>query len=90
MANGFAYGRLRWLDGANGGLVAEIGASAGDVLTLGKRCGPFAVEAGVRVMLAEGCDRRLETCAGRFGNAMDFRASRICPGNDLLTRYPGA
>ncbi|MBU3078463.1 DUF2163 domain-containing protein [Sphingomonas quercus] len=87
--NGYGYGRLRWLDGPNGGLAADVAASAGDVLTL-REAPAFAVTAGERVMLEEGCDRRLETCAARFANAVNFRGEPHLPGNDLLTRYPGA
>jgi len=49
----------------------------------------FAVEAGALALLTEGCDRRMETCSARFGNAVNFRGEPYLPGNDLLTRYPG-
>jgi uncharacterized phage protein (TIGR02218 family) len=49
-----------------------------------------AVEAGCRVELRDGCDKRFETCVTRFGNAVNFRGEPHLPGNDLLTRYPGA
>ena len=49
-----------------------------------------AVESGCRVELREGCDKRLQTCAERFANAANFRGEPHLPGNDLLTRYPGA
>ena len=52
---------------------------------MGPRLGP-----GVRVIVSEGCDRRLETCTARFGNAANFRGEPFLPGIDLLTRYPGA
>jgi uncharacterized phage protein (TIGR02218 family) len=48
------------------------------------------VEPGCRVELREGCDKRLETCVTRFNNAVNFRGEPHLPGNDLLTRYPGA
>ena len=44
----------------------------------------------VRVRLIEGCDKQLATCRERFGNAVNFRGEAHLPGNDLLTRYPGA
>jgi hypothetical protein len=44
--------------------------------------------AGTRVELREGCDRRLETCATRFANAINFQGEPFLPGNDLITRYP--
>ncbi|HEU0043857.1 DUF2163 domain-containing protein [Sphingomonas sp.] len=85
----YAGGRLRWFGGANGGLEGWIAASSGMTLTL--RAEPaFAVEVGTLVELIEGCDKSLATCAGRFGNAANFRGEPYLPGLDLLTRYPGA
>lgn len=85
----YAYGRLRWIDGANAGLASAILSSEGDWLTL--REPPFApVATGVLVEIGEGCDKSLATCAGRFANAINFRGEPWLPGNDLLTRYPGA
>lgn len=87
--NGYAYGRLRWLSGPNSGLESAVLASDGNRLTL--RDPPhFLVVGGERVEIAEGCDKRLATCAGRFANAVNFRAEPHLPGMDLLTRYPGA
>ena len=88
-AGGWAWGTLRWLDGANSGLTSAVLASAGPSVTL--RDPPFfAPEPGVRVRLTEGCDKSLATCAGRFANAANFRGEPHLPGNDLLTRYPGS
>ncbi len=89
IADHFAYGHLRWLDGENAGLVCDIIANGASDVTLTRR--PyFAVLPGARVALVEGCDKRLETCAARFANAANFRGEPHLPGNDLLTRYPGA
>lgn len=82
-------GRLRWLGGANCGLVDRVAASSGATVTL-RRAPRFAVEAGTLVRITEGCDRRLATCHARFGNAANFRGEPFLPGIDLLTRYPGA
>lgn len=49
------------------------------------RCG---VEAG-HPGLAQGCDKRLATCVGRFGNALNFRGFPTVPGGDFLTLWPG-
>lgn len=88
VANAYGYGRLRFLDGANAGLAVAVAASEGDRVTV--RDAPrFAVAAGDRVELREGCDRLLATCAGRFRNAANFRGEPHLPGVDLLTRYPG-
>jgi len=84
----YAYGRLRWIGGANSGLASPVRASAGAIVTL-REAPVFVPAAGNLVELSEGCDRRFETCAGRFGNAVNFRGEPHLPGIDLLTRYPG-
>jgi uncharacterized phage protein (TIGR02218 family) len=89
VANAHGDGRLRWLGGANTGLESAVAVSDGAELTL--RVAPvFAAAAGTLVEVLEGCDRRLATCATRFGNAANFRGEPYLPGIDLLTRYPGA
>ena len=89
VANGWGNGRLRWLGGANCGLSELVRHSEGAAVTLA-RVPRLAVTAGDRVELREGCDKRIATCAGRFGNAANFRGEPFLPGIDLLTRYPGA
>ena len=87
-ANGYAGGVVRWFGGRNGGLSSAASASAGATVTL--RSAPvFAVEPGTLIDVREGCDKRLATCATRFGNAVNFRGEPFLPGIDLLTRYPG-
>jgi uncharacterized phage protein (TIGR02218 family) len=88
VAGGWAGGRLRWLTGGNSGLEDAIAASDGATVTL-RRVPRFdAMDALVEV--SEGCDKSIETCAGRFANAVNFRGEPYLPGTDLLTRYPGA
>ncbi len=87
-ANAYAYGRLRWIGGRNSGLESAILRSAGTLLTL-REPPQFVPATGDLVEIAEGCDRSLATCAGRFGNAANFRGEPHLPGIDLLTRYPG-
>jgi len=86
VANGYTQGRLRWISGANSGLEDAILSSAGATVTLRR---PPRFDAPGRVLLIEGCDRTLASCAGRFGNALNFRGEPYLPGIDLLTRYPG-
>lgn len=88
-ANAYAYGRLRWITGANSGLESALLSSAGLRLTL-REPPHFACVVGDLVEIREGCDKRLETCSGRFGNVPNFRGEPHLPGMDLLTRYPGA
>lgn len=87
--NAYGYGRLRWIGGANSGIETALTASEGNRLTL-REPPPFAAAVGDQVEISEGCDKALATCAGRFGNAVNFRGEPHLPGMDLLTRYPGA
>ncbi|MEO6579993.1 MAG: DUF2163 domain-containing protein [Sphingomicrobium sp.] len=83
------WGRARFLSGENSGLASVVIAVAGNRIEL--RDTPRAVvAAGDRIELREGCDKRFATCCDRFGNAENFRGEPHLPGNDLLTRYPGA
>lgn len=85
----YAFGTLRWLTGRNGGVMQAVMDNEADRATLADPP-PFPVEEGVLALLTQGCDRRLETCAARFNNAVNFRGEPYLPGTDLLTRYPGA
>lgn len=80
-------GSLRWFDGPYAGQSMEITSVQGDAVTLGAPLDHIPPE-GARVLLREGCDRTLATCAGRFGNAINFQGEPHLPGNDLITRYP--
>jgi uncharacterized phage protein (TIGR02218 family) len=88
-ADRFAYGHIRWLNGENVGLLADIIGNGLNAIKLAK-APHFPVMTGSRIELVEGCDKRLETCSVRFGNGINFRGEPHLPGNDLLTRYPGA
>lgn len=88
-ANAFAYGRIEWIDGPNSGLSGLIAASDGASVTL-RDTPAYAVAPGDLMRLTEGCDRSITTCRDRFANAANFRGEPYLPGNDLLTRYPGA
>lgn len=89
IGDNYLLGRLRYLRGGNCGLSSTIIAIAGDVLRV-RDLPRAAVEAGCRVELREGCDKRFATCVARFDNALNFRGEPHLPGNDLLTRFPGA
>lgn len=82
-----AFGTLRWIDGPEAGLTRRIEAVDGSWLML-DRTSAAGIAAGTRIELREGCDHTLETCATRFGNAVNFQGEPFLPGNDLLTRYP--
>jgi len=85
----YLLGRLRYLSGANCGLATVVTAVSATIVNV--RDWPrAAVEAGCRIELREGCDKRFQTCTERFANALNFRGEPHLPGTDLLTRYPGA
>lgn len=85
----YALGELRWLDGPDCGLRHAIMDQIDDRIRLADYP-PAAIVAGQRVELLEGCDKTMATCSARFGNGVNFRGEPYLPGNDLLTRYPGA
>jgi uncharacterized phage protein (TIGR02218 family) len=85
----YRYGKARWLSGRNCGLEFGLLGSDGGRLSL-RDPPPFPAAPGDLVEIAEGCDKSLATCSGRFGNAINFRGEPHLPGMDLLTRYPGA
>lgn len=86
-ANAYGGGRLRWIGGSNSGLEDSVVRSEEAVVHL--RRPPRFDGVGALVELVEGCDKSIATCAGRFGNAVNFRGEPYLPGIDLLTRYPG-
>ena len=85
----FLFGRARFLSGANCGVASTILAIDGSALRL-RDVPRVEVAPGTRIELREGCDKRFATCVLRFANAINFRGEPHLPGNDLLTRYPGA
>jgi uncharacterized phage protein (TIGR02218 family) len=81
-------GQVRWLDGAYAGIaMGVVGVDAAGRLVLDTPI-DNAIAPGTRLLLREGCDRTLPTCADRFANAVNFRGEPFLPGNDLVARYP--
>ncbi len=81
-----AGGSLRWLDGPYAGQTMGVIAPGPDGLVLDRPIDRM-IRMGTAVLVREGCDRTLETCHGRFGNAVNFRGEPFLPGNDRLARY---
>ncbi len=79
-------GRVRFLAGPQTGLTFGI-IDAGDDWLLLDRPLVAGTLPGTRAELLEGCDHTIATCAGRFGNGINFRGEPFLPGNDLLARY---
>ena len=87
VANAYGEGRLVWFGGRNSGL--EDAVLSSDSATVILRREPRFDGVGALVRIDQGCDKMLATCAGRFGNAVNFQGEPYLPGIDLLTRYPG-
>ena len=82
----FAGGSLRWLDGPDTGLSADINAADGSELWLSNALSAEILP-GTPALLVEGCDHTLATCENRFANSVNFQGEPFLPGNDLLARY---
>lgn len=85
----FLWGRARFLSGANCGLISVLVAVDGNRIEL-RDSMRAEILPGDRIELRHGCDKSFATCTGRFLNGPNFRGEPHLPGNDLLTRYPGA
>lgn len=79
----FAFGQMTFLTGANAGLAMEVKeyASGRYILVLPL---PSPVAVGDNYRVVAGCDKTLATCAGRYGNAVNFRGEPHVPGLDRL------
>ena len=86
----FTAGRLVWTGGANAGLAVEVKSHRvvpdGVVLDLWQAM-PEPLAAGDTFSVTAGCDKRFDTCRGRFDNVPNFRGFPHIPGNDFITRY---
>ena len=87
--NWYAYGRLRWLTGANAGGGGEVFSSGGGDVRLREPM-RAAIAPGDLFTLTAGCDRRFFTCIGKFGNGANFRGEPHVPGLDAMLDYPDA
>jgi hypothetical protein len=58
--------------------------------TYGRMCDARLGDARCGIADAAGrvCDKRWETCVGKFGNGVNFRGFADVPGDDFLTAYP--
>lgn len=89
-AGWFANGTVEWASGANAGRKAELLSHDlnGGVATLGLLEAPVRpVAPGDSFVIRAGCDKRIETCAAKFGNVASFRGFPSIPGQDTILRY---
>ncbi|MGL4441718.1 MAG: phage BR0599 family protein, partial [Sandaracinobacteroides sp.] len=82
----FAGGRFRILDGKLCGIDRRI-VAVNDVELILDEPLPHMLPGGTGAWLWQGCDKRFETCAGRFANALAFVGEPHVPGTDALIRY---
>ncbi|MFZ2100168.1 MAG: DUF2163 domain-containing protein [Oricola sp.] len=86
----FAQGRLTWTSGLRAGTSATVAAMraipGGHEVSL---FGPdlAGIAPGDAFTLAAGCDKRFETCRGKFNNGLNFRGFPHIPGNDAALNY---
>jgi uncharacterized phage protein (TIGR02218 family) len=86
----FTHGILDWTGGASAGRRAEVAghAVAGGTITVTLLEAPVRpVTPGDAFIIRAGCDKRIETCAAKFGNVVNFRGFPHIPGQDSVLRY---
>jgi uncharacterized phage protein (TIGR02218 family) len=90
----FERGRLFVLSGDGAGLEGVIKHDRPD--TRGQRVIELwepiraLVAPGDAIRLEAGCDKRIETCRGKFANQVNFRGFPFVPGEDWLVAIPAA
>jgi len=87
----FGHGRLEVASGAAAGLEGlikkDVARGGARLIELWQEL-PAEVIAGDMLRLTAGCDKRAETCKGKFANFVNFRGFPHIPGDDWLMRYP--
>jgi uncharacterized phage protein (TIGR02218 family) len=86
----FTFGTIEWTSGPNAGRRVEImlHEKAGSDVTITLLGEPVrAIAPGHGFTIRAGCDKRIETCAAKFGNAVNFRGFPTIPGQDAVLRY---
>jgi uncharacterized phage protein (TIGR02218 family) len=89
-AGWFSHGILDWTGGASAGRRAEVAGHAreGVIVTVTLLEAPVhAITPGDAFTIRAGCDKRLATCAAKFGNVANFRGFPHIPGADAVIRY---
>lgn len=87
----FARGLLRLTGGANAGFACEVKQHTlvNGVVTIELwQPAPNPIAPGDTFTITAGCDKLIETCDQRFGNAVNFRGFPHIPGSDFLVAHP--
>jgi uncharacterized phage protein (TIGR02218 family) len=86
----FRFGTLTWTTGPNAGRRAEVLAhdrSDGMAVLTQQEAPIRPIGAGDGFTIHAGCDKRIATCAQKFGNVVNFRGFPHIPGQDTILRY---
>jgi uncharacterized phage protein (TIGR02218 family) len=86
----FSFGTVEWTSGPNAGRRVEImmHEKAGSDVTITLLGEPVrAIAAGHAFTIRAGCDKRIDSCSAKFGNAVNFRGFPTIPGQDAVLRY---
>lgn len=81
----FARGRIVWADGGESEIATH---RLEDELSIFELLDAAPLELGAAFTVYAGCDKRLETCRGKFANVVNFRGFPHMPGNDALQSGP--
>ena len=89
----FEGGLVKFTSGANAGLSMEIKehryASSGESAYVLALPLPYTIAVSDALVLTEGCDKTLTTCAARFSNVVNFRGEPHVPGMDKMLETAG-
>lgn len=86
----FDLGYVKFTSGLNNGLMGEVRSYSGPSSQTIKLFldMPYDIQAGDTFDLFPGCDHRIQTCKGKFSNAINFRGFFSVPGQNALLVYP--
>jgi len=84
----FSYGVITFTSGLNAGQSMEVRDFTDGRFALFLPL-PYAVTAGDTYIAVAGCDKRIDTCVGRFNNAVNFRGEPHVPGAGKLFETSG-
>ena len=86
----FVGGHLEILTGAGSGLTGSIKLDEGAGQRRLMLWAPIEakIDAGDRIRLTAGCDKRAKTCRKKFSNFINFQGFPDIPGDDWLVSVP--
>lgn len=88
-ASTFAFGKVKFLTGANAGLYQDIEVYAAGAITTFLAM-PLPVAGTEDIAIFPGCDHTSATCFATFDNILAFQGFEFIGGNDLILQYPDA